>query len=265
MFRDVDVGYHGLKDRHAISRQWFSLYLGKHAAPARTDIRIPGVKVLKIGKARRKLRRGDHWGNRFNIKLRKVEGDRRDIDEKFQQIKVLGFPNYFGAQRFGQEARNLSVADEWLRNRRRPSGRSRRGLVLSAARSYLFNRVLERRVLLRNWSEVIAGDRLIAGDLPLNSLPGCTRYVPSGPLLGGADFLGDEAGVIEKAALAGCHCWLSGLHREGVRTSRRALVAYVRNFSWCFTGKVLDIKVDLPPGVYASVLLEQVFSLARLS
>lgn len=259
--RDMDVGFHGLKDRQAVAKQWFSIYSGKRKAPDWRAVSIPGVKILKIGKTPRKLRRGGHSGNRFRITLHDVNGCLQSIDEKFQWIRESGFPNYFGLQRFGHDGKNLELADVWFRDGRRPAGRALRSIVLSAARSYLFNRILHQRVVLANWTQAIAGDQLIPTEVTAASQRDTGRCVPSGAMFGGAEYLESTAGRIEKQAVSGYACWLQGLHREGVRTSRRALVAFADHFSWSFTGKAIRVQFDLAPGVYASVLLEQVFCL----
>ena len=260
--RSMDVGFHGLKDRQSVSTQWFSVYSGKRKVPEWRELSIPSVKLLAAGRFPRKLRRGQHWGNRFNIVLRDIEGDSGSIEDKFKLIRLAGFPNYFGWQRFGHQGNNLRIADSWLRCLGPSPDRKMKGIVLSAARSYLFNLILERRVLQNTWSEILPGDRLVSADFSAQSaLFGCCRFVASGPMLGGEEFLHLQAGDIERRAVSGYSCWLKGLHREGVRTARRPLVAFVKNFCWSFTNKTINVQFDLAPGVYASMLLGQVFRL----
>lgn len=310
--RDMDIGYHGLKDRAAVTRQWFSVYFGNRKVPDWSGFQSTGVKLLKLSKGPRKLRRGEHAGNRFRVTLSEINGDRQVIVEKLKLIFIEGYPNYFGHQRFGHDANNIKQVNEWFREGRRPRQRSTRSLLLSAARSFLFNQVLEARLLAGHWSTLIPGDvalplwnsalvsseeavaivdgpekgglapdRLVTdclankgfanngmanngfanSSLANRGMVGQNPAVPSGPMLGGADFLEQEAGNIEKAALADYSDWLSALHKEGIRTSRRPLVALPANYHCFEDGQRLTLQFDLAPGCYASVLLEQAFRL----
>src|SRR5690606_27996598 len=145
-------------DRHAVTRQWFNVHLPKRIAPD-DDPLIEGVRVLRRGWHGRKLKRGAHRGNRFAIVLRDVEGDVDAAEAMLQRIAAPGGAHAFGDQRFGRDAGNLDEARRWLaadRPARLPH--TRRGLLLSAARSYLFNRVLEARVGRGDWDRPVAGD-----------------------------------------------------------------------------------------------------------
>ncbi len=102
-----DVGYAGLKDRHAITRQWFSIYLPKGETPDLTRLAHPEFKVLSQSRHVKKLRPGDLQGNRFRIVLRDVVGERATIEAHLAAVASQGVPNYFGAQRFGFEGGNV--------------------------------------------------------------------------------------------------------------------------------------------------------------
>ena len=158
--RSFDVGFCGLKDRHAVTRQWFSLYRPGCEAQDGDLIREIADRwpVLSATRQLRKLRRGDHHGNAFVITLREVNADRQDVDAALHRLADLGAPNYFGPQRFGIGGANLdravSVDPTTLNRRGRSGGKGRsskkRGgsedaknvLYFSAARSWLFNEVL---------------------------------------------------------------------------------------------------------------------------
>ncbi|MEZ5450777.1 MAG: tRNA pseudouridine(13) synthase TruD [Thiolinea sp.] len=93
------VGYAGLKDRHAVTTQWFSLQLpGRsdpdfHALPA-------DIEILEQQRRSRKLKRGALNANHFRLTLRKVAGDREQAATICQMISQH-VPNYYGSQRFG--------------------------------------------------------------------------------------------------------------------------------------------------------------------
>lgn len=95
-----DLGYAGLKDARALTRQWVSL---PRVAPERIGaLDLPGVRILGHALHRNKLRPGHLSGNRFSICIRGVPPEAaetaRDIGHVLEQV---GVPNYFGEQRYG--------------------------------------------------------------------------------------------------------------------------------------------------------------------
>lgn len=133
---DVDVSYAGLKDRHAVTTQWFSIRLA--SAEKLATLKLEGVEVKQHAFCNRKLKRGTLEGNRFQIRLRDVS-DMPLLLASIITVNQQGVPNYFAAQRFGHNAGNILMAERWCRKRYRPRGRTERGLLLSAMRSWLFN------------------------------------------------------------------------------------------------------------------------------
>ena len=108
--RGADVGYSGLKDRNAVTEQWFSV---PASGPGRLDpdaLAAAGIVVLADRPHGRKLRRGVHRANEFRLVLRDVRGDRTTIDDRLAAIAREGVPNAFGPQRFGRGGRNLELA-----------------------------------------------------------------------------------------------------------------------------------------------------------
>jgi tRNA pseudouridine13 synthase len=160
LYADVparDVGYAGLKDRHAVTRQWFSV--PRWNAPAWGGLNVEGVRIVDTGRHQRKLRRGAHRANAFRILLRRDTTSNDDPDALSKRLNVLhqtGVPNYFGAQRFGRQGGNLRLADDWAAGRRLP--RHKRGLAISTIRSFLFNEGLARRVREGTWNRFVTGD-----------------------------------------------------------------------------------------------------------
>lgn len=162
-----DVSYSGLKDRHALTSQWFSVRLPKKIAPEKafTDFAKnwlnAGEKITLLDQHwhNKKLQRGTHKVNHFTITLRNVVGDTSAIDSQLEQIKANGVPNYFGEQRFGRDDNNINTALEFFVtgriDGRKPHpkfNRDKISLYLSAARSELFNAVLAKRVALGVWN-----------------------------------------------------------------------------------------------------------------
>ena len=151
-----EVGYAGLKDRHAVTTQWFSV--PRWNAPDWSGAAIDGVRVLDAARHRKKLRRGAHGGNAFRIVLRSASlGDQAaPLAQRIERIREQGVPNYFGEQRFGRQGSNLALVDDWAAGKRLP--RQQRSLAISAARSFLFNELLDARVRDDTWHRLLPGD-----------------------------------------------------------------------------------------------------------
>ncbi|MBY6207733.1 MULTISPECIES: tRNA pseudouridine(13) synthase TruD [Halomonas] len=154
-----DVGYAGMKDRVAVTRQWFSVHLPGKEAPADLEARLAaeGYQVEARARHPRKLKRGVHRGNRFRLKVTGPVVQDTQLAARFDAVIKDGVPNYFGPQRFGPEGRNLSRAVAVLaRGWRKRDDRD--GMLLSAARSYLFNAQLAERLRRGEWRQVLSGD-----------------------------------------------------------------------------------------------------------
>jgi len=153
-----DIGYCGLKDRNAVTRQWFSVGMAGRVEPDWQSLEAGGdVRVVAVGRHARKLRRGIHRANRFTLVLREVSGDSVAIAQRLSTIRACGVPNYFGEQRFGRNGSTLAQARRWMHGGRRVS-REQRGLYFSALRACVFNHLLARRVQRREWNTVLPGD-----------------------------------------------------------------------------------------------------------
>jgi tRNA pseudouridine13 synthase len=153
-----EIGLSGMKDKHAVTRQWFSVGLAGRDCVDWTQLQSEQLSVLQQTWHRRKLRRGVHESNRFRITLRQLRGDRQALLARLEAVKVAGVPNYYGEQRFGIQGRNLELVRRWAAGQMRAPRRNQRGLYLSAARSYLFNRLLSARVQDHSWDKPLAGD-----------------------------------------------------------------------------------------------------------
>ena len=156
-----DVGYAGMKDRIAVTTQWFSVRLPGKFDPDWHAVENNHIKLLSFGRNSAKLRRGAHNGNAFIIILRNVEGDRDTIDQCLSQIKLNGVPNYFGEQRFGHGGRNVSNGVALLKGNIKVKDRHKRSLYLSAVRSYLFNLILSARVADGSWQQLLQGEAVM--------------------------------------------------------------------------------------------------------
>lgn len=107
------VGYAGRKDRHAITRQWFSIHGGQEDPLSELD--VEGLVVLRVDRHRNKLKRGHLRGNRFRLTLELRSGAQAELRRQLDRIGTHGLPNRFGPQRFGLGGSNLDVARAWGR------------------------------------------------------------------------------------------------------------------------------------------------------
>jgi tRNA pseudouridine13 synthase len=255
---EVAVGYAGMKDKHAVTEQWFSVQTPR-AADALPS--LPGVRVLEATRHQRKLRRGELAGNRFDVVLRNVAGDA--WAQRLAEIRDTGVPNYFGPQRFGTD--NLERALAWLpERRRRRIAPFRAGLHLSVLRSFLFNEVLAARVRAGNWRILIGGD--VAAEVPRADVAedpaDPAEAVPTGPLWGrGRPPAHGEALALETAALAPYQGVCEGLEHAGLTQERRSLVLRPAGLRWHRQGDLVTVAFALPPGGYATVMLAEAFAL----
>ena len=154
-----DIGYSGMKDRNAVTRQWLSVRLAGKPEPEWSSLEArDDVRLLQARRHLRKLKRGVHRGNRFSIRLRNLLGDRQALEQRLQTVARDGAPNYFGGQRFGRNGSTLEQARQWMARGAPRVSRNRRSLFLSALRAHLFNRLLATRVREGTWDRILPGD-----------------------------------------------------------------------------------------------------------
>ena len=261
--RPRDVGYAGLKDRHAVTRQWFTVPWPAQGNPL--DWEVPQGRVIEAHRHRRKLRPGALTGNRFRLALRHVSADSGLLDQRLARIGSLGVPNYFGPQRFGRDGDNVIR----LLTPPLPRRRKLRGLLLSAGRSWLFNAILAERVGDDSWH------RILAGELPM--LDGSNSHFvaeaddpaladrcrrgdidPSGAMWGqGGSPAGASVAELEERIAALHPALVKVLEEAGMRQERRALRLPVRGLSWRQQDDCLWLDFRLPAGSYATTVIRE--------
>ncbi len=157
-----DIGYSGMKDRVAVTRQWLSVHLPGRPAPEGLAGALAelGIQVLEQARHPRKLKRGVHRTNHFQLRLSGDAVQREDFTARWEALCRHGVPNYFGHQRFGAGARNLQRAQAVLAKDWRKRD-DRHGMMLSTARSFLFNELLSARLQDGSWCCPLAGDTLM--------------------------------------------------------------------------------------------------------
>lgn len=268
----VAVGFAGLKDRQGITRQHFSVQL-----PGRTvdwsTLALPGVTVLAVQRHSRKLKRGALTGNRFVLCLRRLQGDRALAEQRLQALRTHGAPNYFGEQRFGHEGGNLSLARRLFAGE--SLGRSERSFALSAARSAIYNAILDQRVRAGSWDQPIDGDLMnlagrraffgpISVDDTLIARCAAQDIHPTGVLWGqGAPQSGGACAQLECAVAAQFADFMAGLDAWAMEHDRRPLRMTAGEFSWVWRADdELQLSFVLPAGAYATAFVREVVALS---
>ena len=246
--QERDVGYAGLKDRYAVSRQWFSIYLPKGETPDLTALQHPEFKVLSQSRHVKKLRPGDLHGNRFRIVLRDMSGDRDAIEANLKAIASQGVPNYFGAQRFGFEGGNVEQGRAMLAREIRVRHPKKKGIYVSAVRSFVFNEVLALRIQQGLWGTTLPGDVMDDAGHPTGPLWGRGRVITT-----------DEAQALENGVAERHAILRNGMEHAGLDQERRALVARPADMSWEWPqADQLVLTFSLPAGTYATSVLTEI-------
>lgn len=246
--QDVAVGHAGLKDRHAVTRQWFSVHLPKGETPDLTRLEHPEFVVLSQSRHARKLRPGDLLGNRFRIVLRDVTGEREAIEASLAAVASQGAPNYFGAQRFGHGGGNVEQGRAMLAREIRVRDPKRKGLYLSAVRSFVFNEVLAQRIRQGLWGRTLPGDVMDEAGRPTGPLWGRGRVSTT-----------DEAQALENGVAERHATVCGGMEYAGLDQERRALVASPAEMSWEWPhADRLVLAFSLPAGTYATSVLNEI-------
>ncbi len=269
------VGYSGMKDRVAVTRQWLSVQLPGRNAPddLAAQLATLGITVLEQARHPRKLKRGVHRTNRFILRLQGEAVEQDDFQARWERLCREGVPNYFGPQRFGTHGQNLQRAEALLARGWRKRD-DRQGMLLSCARSFLFNELLGQRVARGDWQSLLEGETVMLEgthslfrvdqlDTTLVERAAKRDIHPTG-LLWGADFDADDSAAQQlEAALAEQHPVLTnGLAQSGVKSARRALRV-------CLDTPVLEsgqrndeavISFSLPRGAFATAVLSELIS-----
>ncbi|RDS83831.1 tRNA pseudouridine(13) synthase TruD [Dyella monticola] len=267
----MNVGYAGLKDRHAVTCQAFSVQLPGKADPDWSAFPHAEVKILASTRHKRKLKRGALRGNRFVLVLRDVSGDQSHAEDVLSNIAARGVPNYFGEQRFGREGGNVAQARAMFAGRR--VDRDKRSILLSAARSHVFNNVLAARVERDAWDKPLEGDiwslagsRSWFGPEPFDDVLAARLAQgdihPSGPLWGqGEPPTVAVAGELERVIAAQHADLAEGLAAARMEQERRPLRLLPTGLRWHWLGEeALELSFELPAGAYATVVARELIA-----
>ncbi|HDZ48579.1 hypothetical protein LCGC14_0037280 [marine sediment metagenome] len=262
-----DIGYSGMKDRIAVTRQWLSVHLPGRDAPAGLEqlLNELGVTVVEQVRHPRKLKRGVHRTNRFVLRISGAAINGDDFIHRWEMLCQQGVPNYFGPQRFGHEGRNLQRAEAVL-NRGWRKRDDRQGMMLSTARSFLFNELLSARLADGTWCQPLPGDTLMldgtqsvfnvdATDATLVARAAVLDVHPTGVLWGVGESSQGDAAAYEAQLLKQHPVLCGGLERSGVKQSRRALRMRLLEPQLAWESDTVQLSFALPRGSFATAVL----------
>ena len=267
--KHVAIGYAGLKDKHAVTCQWFSVDLAGKPEPLWSQLETEDLKLLEVTRHSRKLKRGAIAENHFEILVREFKGDSGELEQRLEKISLSGVPNYFGEQRFGRNDSNLKQAEKLMANDSRRVKRHQRSIYLSAVRSFLFNQVLSKRVSDSSWDSPLAGDVfMLDGSHSIFSPEQIDDEIkrrvtekdihPTGPMWGAGELISHlEVLEMEEQLASDYPQWCAFLEKAGLKQERRALRLPVRGLEWKLEGDDVLLKFDLSAGSYATVVLRE--------
>ncbi|MFG0382051.1 tRNA pseudouridine(13) synthase TruD [Pseudomonas sp. zbq_18] len=268
-----NISYAGLKDRQALTRQWFSLHLPGKSDPDLSAAASDSLSILKTVRHSRKLQRGAHSANGFTLRLTNLHGDREALEQRLQTIREQGVPNYYGLQRFGWQGGNVLDARAFAERKELPEQRNTRSRLLSAARSYLFNRLLARRVAAGTWNAALVGDLLafttsrsffMAGEAETcDPRLAILDLHPTGPLWGaGASPAGSSTHDLEQAVAGDEPALADWLVAAGMAHERRILRLPITGLTWHYPEpEILQLQFVLPAGCFATAVVRELVDL----
>jgi tRNA pseudouridine13 synthase len=292
---EMAIGYCGLKDRRAVTRQWFSVHLPGKSAQDKTDVHIsqmggsdgPGYKVLAVDRHHQKLRRGMHRANGFAIRLRQVQGDREALEARLQQISTRGVPNYFGEQRFGHDGGNLTEADNLLRTQygadrkpdersmglgKRDLGKRSLGKKDSGKKKGRGKRGSPRGGLYLSAARSYLFNQVLAEHVRQGSWLNTIDGVATGPMWGRGRLNAPEPVCqFEQSVLSDWQDWTHALEFSGLQQERRALVLYPEELDWHWLSSTgaehadLVLSFTLPSGCFATSVLREIARLESVT
>lgn len=286
--KKMAVSYAGLKDRHAVTSQWFSVQLPGLPTPDWTGFESAfksrvladageeeSIQVLQCFRHNKKLQRGALKSNSFKITLRELSNTNDEtfvlLKQRCEKISACGVPNYFGSQRFGRNYNNLNQAVKMFSRPRLRLARHKRSMYLSAARSWLFNGILSERVKHHVWNHRLPGDVFMLdgksacfkddADESLDDRLNRNEIHPTAILWGEGDSMAAlDAAELESKIIDQFPVYRDGLISARLRAQHRACRVVPGQLECCRQGNDFVVFFTLPAGSYATVVLGEIFS-----
>ena len=264
-----DIGFAGRKDKHAVTKQWFSVSVNANQVINWEDFKHENAEILHITKHNKKLKIGSIKSNYFELLVRDIS-DLNDFKSRCKLVNEQGFPNYFGEQRFGFDGKNLDKAKLFFDGCIKPSA-TKKKLYISSARSALYNYTLCNRLKLHKNNPVAGDVAMLSGTNSFFAVDEWTQELLdrleskdiaiSSPLCGNGEPLSSLSVCEMESKVAEAHSWItSGLQKFNLQQDRRLSFCFPVDFVF----KVDDLKqqavlnFSLPKGCFATSLLREV-------
>jgi len=265
-----NMSYAGLKDRKAVTEQWFSLQMPGQPTPDFSQFSLEGVEILDVTRHQRKIRIGSLQGNHFEILLRNAE-ETDELKERLDFLAKNGFPNYFTEQRFGRDGNNLTQALRWANGEIKVKDRNKRSFYLSAARSEMFNLIVSKRMELDLAQQILVGDVLQLNGShswfvvdESEDLAQLQQRLAQQDVLLTAPLIGEEeksAVDFENEIFAQHQALFALMRQERMKAARRPILMQPQNFQWQFEPNGLRLQFALPAGSYATALIRELVNI----
>lgn len=282
------VTYSGVKDRHAVTRQWFCLHVLNQQLDGAELMQAIGeelndeesIKLVQMARHPRKLKVGVHKTNRFVLRVRHLSGNIDDLKDRLALVALEGVPNYFGPQRFGIEGNNLVQGQAWLAKEPSPKKRLTKteSFWLSAIRSWFFNQALSDQVASGLWGQVFIDDRVqLQGTQSAFKVDEIDAHLlrrlhqldlhPQLPLVN-TGALGDTS-VLRAHSMS--QSWqqdealLAQLNRLSLGREQRATRVIPENMVWELLNDQLIVQFSLPKGSFATSVLRELIDFTDAS
>lgn len=270
------VTYAGLKDRFAVTEQWFGVHVPGKAEYDLSDLTIEGVEVLSYKRHNKKLRTGALTGNRFELVLRDVS-DIKALSQRWERIIAQGVPNYFGEQRFGIDGGNIERA-EALFSGQKVKDKKKRGMYLSAARSLIFNEVINYRINEQLFNTIQLGDvAMLSGTQSVFCVDAVDEQLTkrltendidiTAPMWGAGELMTTKAPLQLEQHIAEQHqSFAIGLPRFGLKQERRRIRLAITEADISLqvdqtnSENVVTVSFSLPAGCYATTVLRELIN-----
>jgi len=263
------VAYAGLKDRFAVTEQWFAVHLPGKQSYDLSDLKIDGVEILHWQRHNKKLRTGALSGNRFVITLRNVS-DIKQLQQRWQLAVTHGVPNYFGEQRFGINGNNIEMAKAMFAGKK-VRDKKKRSLYLSAARSLMFNQCISARIEKNTFEAPQLGDiMMLAGSQSIFIPESMNAEIEhrfnehdidiTCPMWGRGQLKTTDGVLALEQDIAQQNAELrDGLERAGLKQERRRARLLVTNATLAVLedNTSVELAFDLPAGCFATTLLRE--------
>ena len=265
-----NMSYAGLKDRKAVTEQWFSLQMPGQPTPDFSQFSLEGVEILDVTRHQRKIRIGSLQGNHFEILLRNAE-ETDELKVRLDFLAKNGFPNYFTEQRFGRDGNNLTQALRWANGEIKVKDRHKRSFYLSAARSEIFNLIVSKRMELNLAQQILVGDVLQLNGShswfvvdESEDLAQLQRRLAQQDVLLTAPLIGEEeksAVDFEHEIFAQHQALFDLMRQERMKAARRPILMQPHQFQWQFEPNGLRLQFALPAGSYATALIRELVNI----